>query len=54
MCVDPTLAQSVALSPYLDHVELGDAILLHTHRHGDAVLLNKHGESQTDRKEGED
>lgn len=31
--------------PHLDHIELGDAILLHTHGHGDAVLFNEHGES---------
>lgn len=31
--------------PHLDHVELGDAVLLHTHGHGDAVFLDKHGES---------
>lgn len=34
-----------ALLPHLDHIELGDAILLHTHGHGDAVLLNEHDES---------
>lgn len=29
--------------PHLDHVELCDAVLLHAHRHRDAVLLDQHG-----------
>lgn len=26
----------------LDHVELGNAVLLHAHGHGDAVLFDQH------------
>lgn len=44
MCVDKNLVGKMALLPHLDHIELGDAVLLHTHGHGDAVLLYKHGE----------
>ena len=40
-----TLVETVGLLPHLDHVELGDTVLLHTHGHGDAVLLDEHGES---------
>lgn len=32
--------------PHLDHVELGNAVFLHTHGHGDAVFLDQHGESR--------
>lgn len=54
--------------PHLDHVELGDAVLLHTHGHGDAVLFDEHcdtlvvrikqirektGKGNGDRKDGE-
>lgn len=28
---------------HLDHVELSDAVLLHTHWHGDTILLDQHG-----------
>lgn len=28
---------------HLDHVELSNAVLLHAHRHGDAILLDQHG-----------
>lgn len=31
------------VGPYLDHVELSNAILLHAHGHGDAILLYQHG-----------
>ena len=31
--------------PHLDHIELGNAILVHTHGHGDPVLLDQHGQS---------
>lgn len=41
------------LLPHLDHIELGDAILLHTHGHGDAVLLNEHDESWRRGEKGE-
>lgn len=32
--------------PHLDHVELGNAVLLHTHGHGDAVLFDEHCEER--------
>lgn len=32
--------------PHLDHVELGNAVFLHTHGHGDAIFLDQHGESR--------
>lgn len=38
------------ISPHLDHVELGDAVLLHTHGHGDAVLFDEHCDTLVVRK----
>lgn len=40
------------LLPHLDHIELGNAVLLHTHGHGDAILLNEHDDSWRERDEG--
>ncbi len=45
VCVCVWIWGNMALWPHLNHIELGDAVLLHTHGHGDAVLLDKHGES---------
>lgn len=60
--------RGAAFLPHLDHVELGDAVLLHTHGHGDAVLFDEHcdtlvvrikqirektGKGNGDRKDGE-
>lgn len=37
---------------HLDHVELGDAVLVHTHRHGYAVLFDEHGVGGGGRERG--
>lgn len=39
----PTLLCGVFPRAHLDHVELGDAVLVHAHRHGYAVLFDEHG-----------